>query len=281
MSAVPSGLPSSTTSTVAVGSGGPDPPQHAVDVLRLVVGGQDHQDVHRRQLTGPSRRRTGRVRRRRRRPGLADRGTGTVPGPGPATAAGASRTRLRMARVRSQTSRKITWMAPPDRDGHQGPGQRAQRGPEDPAQVGPDQHRQQDPQRVHPHRAAHHHRVEEVVLDQLEPDEHDDHDHAGGRRVQQGDEHAWARRRSGRRPGGSWPPAPPTVRCSRAKGTPRISRVTRTTTPNSSRQGDGAEHVGGDRAGHPVGDVLDDRRAQVGAAWCRAGPSAGWGPPAA
>ena len=86
---------------------------------------------------------------------------------------------------------------PAHRDGHQRPGQRTQRRTEDPAEVGADQDRQEDPQRVHPDRPAHHHRVEEVVLDQLEADEHDQGDDTGRRRVQRGQDH---RRHAGDQP---------------------------------------------------------------------------------
>src|SRR5664280_345481 len=70
--------------------------------------------------------------------------------------------------------------SPAHRYGHQGAGQGAERRSEHTAQVGADQDGEEDPQRVHPDGTAHDHRVEEVVLHQLEAHEHDGHDHSGG-----------------------------------------------------------------------------------------------------
>ena len=53
ISAVESGLPSSTTSTPPSGNGGPDATQHVIDVLGLVVRGEDDEGAHGGHLRCP------------------------------------------------------------------------------------------------------------------------------------------------------------------------------------------------------------------------------------
>ena len=77
----------------------------------------------------------------------------------------------------------------PRRHGKQGADKAAEDRADDAAERGADEDRDEHPERVEPDRAAHHDRIEDVVLDLLVDEEDDEGDDARRQRVEQGDDH--------------------------------------------------------------------------------------------